>query len=146
MRIKVQMKVDSKPSAQRRRDQSGPSRRAHQSESRQLQFNRTRAGSLTNQKIETEVFHRWIKLFFEGRQQPMDFINEKYVAFLKIRKQRRDVSSLFNGGAGSRASLGSHFVRDDMRPGGFSPTRWAGQQNMIGRLSSLERCFDVNAP
>src|SRR2546428_10535099 len=97
MRIKVQMKVDSKPSAQRRRDQSGPRRRAHQSESRQLQFNRTRAGSLTNKKTETKVFHRWIKLFSEARHQPMDFIDEKDVAFLKIRKQRRDVARLFNG-------------------------------------------------
>src|SRR5438876_410120 len=122
MRIKVQMKVDSKPSAQRRRDQSGPSGRAHQSESRQLQFNRTRAGSLTNQKIETEVFHRWIKLFFEGRQQPMDFINEKDVAFLKIRKQRRDVSRLFNSRPRSRAQLSAHFVRDDVRERGFSQT------------------------
>src|SRR6266566_6967641 len=98
MRIKVQMKIDSKPSAQRRRDQSGPSGRAHQSELRQLQFDRACARSLANKKIETEIFHRRIELFFEGRQQPMDFINEKYIAFLKIRKQRRDVSRLFNGG------------------------------------------------
>src|SRR5256886_13732534 len=103
MRIKVQMKVDSKPSAQRRSDQSSPSGRTNQREFRQLQFDRAGPGSLTNQKIETEIFHRRIKLFFEGRQQPMDFINEKHVALLKIREQRRDVSSLFNGGAGSRA-------------------------------------------
>src|SRR2546422_9214398 len=88
MRIKVQMKVDSKPSAQRRGDQSGPRGRAHQSEFRQLQFNRTRARSLTNQKIETEIFHRWIKLFLEGRQQPMDFIDEKDVAFLRSEERR----------------------------------------------------------
>src|SRR2546429_5889965 len=103
MRIKVQMKVDSKPSTQRRRDQSGPSGRTNQGEFRQFQFDRTCPRSLTNQQIETEIFHRRIELFFEGRQQTMDFINEKYVAFLKIRKQRRNVSSLFNGGAGSRA-------------------------------------------
>src|SRR2546423_14433096 len=102
MRIKVQMKVDSKPSTQRRGDQSGPSGRAHQSEFRQLQFNRTGPRPLTNQKIETEVFHRRVKLFFEGRQKPMDFINEKDVAFLEIRKQRRDISRLFNGGTGRR--------------------------------------------
>src|SRR5437764_9941595 len=122
MRIKVQMKINSKPSAQRRGDQSSPRGRANQSEFRQLQFNRTSPRPLTNQKIEAEVFHRWVKLFFEGRQQPMDFINEKDVAFLEIRKQRRDVYRLFNGGTGSRAQLSSHFVRDDIRQGCFSQT------------------------
>src|SRR2546423_9831586 len=95
-RIEIQMKVDSETATQRRRDQSLPGCGANQSELRQLELDRARTRALPDQKIETEVFHRRIKFFFERGEQAMNLVDEEHVAFLQIRQQRRNIASLLN--------------------------------------------------
>ena len=48
VRVKVQMKDDSKPAPQRSRDQAGARRGADQSKSWQLQLDRARRGALSD--------------------------------------------------------------------------------------------------
>src|SRR5215813_259044 len=85
VRVKVQMEIDAKPAPQRRSNQSGPGRGAYQSELGQFEFDRASPGTLTDQEIQAEVLHRGIKLLFQRRQETMDLVYKKHVAFLEVR-------------------------------------------------------------
>ena len=89
MRIEVQVKYDTEAPTQRSGDQTGASCGPNQSKFRQFEFDRTSTSSLTNQQIELVILHRRIKFFFKCRQQTMNLVDEKYIAFLKICQQVR---------------------------------------------------------
>src|SRR5687767_11183093 len=65
VQVEVEVKNDAETPAQRRRDQTGARRCADKGELRQVEFDRTGRGALTDQQIELVVFHRRVKLFFE---------------------------------------------------------------------------------
>src|SRR2546421_2607830 len=75
----------------------------------------------------------------------MNLVDEEHIAFLQVRKQRCDVAGLFNRRPGGRTQLRSHLIRDDVRQGGLSQSWRASQQNMIQRLTSLQRGFNIYA-
>ena len=101
VRIEIEMKDYSEAATQRGSNQTGTCGCANERELRQLEFDRTRRWTLSDQKIQLIVFHRWIKLLFERRQQAVNLVDEEHVAFLKVSQQRRDIARFLDCRAGS---------------------------------------------
>ena len=138
------MELNSETSAQGSRNQTGARCRSYQSKLRQLQLYRARGSALSNQQIQVVILHGRIKLFFERRNQTMDFINEEHVAFLKVGQQRRNVSRLFDRWSSSAAQFCAHLVSDDVRQRSFPQSRGPSQQDVIQRFLPAQRSLHIN--
>ena len=50
----------------------------------------------------------------------MYLVDEKHIAFLQVSQLANQVARYFNRRSSSRMQHGSHFVRDNIRQGGFT--------------------------
>ena len=71
---------DAEARAQRRRQQSGPRRRADQRERLQRHLDRSRAGPLADDDVELEVLHRRIEDFLDRRRHAVNLVDEEHFA------------------------------------------------------------------
>ena len=74
----------------------------------------------------------------------MDLVDEQDVALTEIGEKRRQISGLFNGGAGGHPQIHAHLVGDDACQGGFSQTGRAVEQYMIQRLIAPAGSLNVD--
>ena len=54
-----------------------------------LQTKTARLRSLVDDDVEPVIFHRRIEIFFDRRLQPVDFVDEKHIAFFQGGEQAR---------------------------------------------------------
>ena len=73
---------------------SSARRRADQRELGEIDLHRTRGGAIANDEIELEVLHRGIKNFLHRRVEPVDFVDEQYIALFEIGQQRGEIAGL----------------------------------------------------
>ena len=135
--VEIQMKHYAEPSAKRCGYQAGPSSRTDQRKFLQRHIQRPRASTLPDHQVEPVIFHGGIKNFLDRRMQPMDLVDEKYIAFFEICEDRRKVAGLFDDRASGGLQCRAHLVRNNIRERRFTDARRAGEQNVIQRLASL---------
>ncbi len=83
---------------------------------------RPRRRPLPDDKVKLKILHRRIKDFFHGRIQPMDFINEKDVALLKVSEKRREVARLRDHRPRRQLEIYAKLARNDLCEGRFPQT------------------------
>src|SRR6266516_599740 len=72
----VQPLAHGETGEQRRGEQAAAGRGADEGETRQVQADAARVGSLVNDDVEFEILHRRVEIFLDGLLQAMDFIDE----------------------------------------------------------------------
>ena len=130
----VELKVGRKAKAvtQRGGQQARARCRTDDREGRERQRNRRRAGALTNDDIDAEIFHREVEHFLGCAREAVDLIDEQDVAFLEARQDRRQVARMLDRRSGGQAQRGSHFGGDDHGERRFAQPRRARKQDMVG--------------
>ncbi len=73
----IETRGHSETRTQRRAQHAGPCGRADESELRQIQAQTARLRTLVDDDIEPVILHRRIKIFFDGRLQTMDLVDEQ---------------------------------------------------------------------
>src|SRR5882724_3447189 len=114
------MKGNSKAVAERCREQAGAGCRADQRESFQAYLLSAGNHSLPDHEVKLIVLHRGVKLLFNRRVETMYLVDEKHITFLQISQLANQITRYFNRRASSRMQHGAHFVRDNIRQGGFT--------------------------
>ena len=74
----------AKPIAKWCRKSTRPSRCPNNRKLRKIQANTSSPGAFSNHNIELVIFHGTVQHLFDGAMQPVDFVNEKDVAVLKV--------------------------------------------------------------
>ena len=130
----------------RRHSETRPERRAHHSgargsadqcEFRQIQTQAARLGSLVDDDVEPVIFHRRIKIFFDGWLEPMDFVNEKDIPFFQTGEKAGELASFFNYGSAGVFDVHTHRVGNDVGKGGLAQTRGSAQQNVFEHVPAF---------
>ncbi len=103
--------------AQRRREETGPGRRADEREVRQIERERPSAGALSDHDVEPEVLERRIQDLLDGPVHPMDLVDEEDVAWLEAGEDRRHVALPLERGARDRSQADAELLADDGREG-----------------------------
>src|SRR5581483_10213433 len=116
--------------------ETGPQRRAHHARTRgcadqrelwQVQTKTSRLRSLVDNNVEPVIFHRGIEIFFDGRLEPMNFVNEKHVAFFQAREKAGQFARFFNYRATGILDVHIHRISDDVSESRFPETGWTAQ-------------------
>ena len=118
--IEVEPDRNAEAVPQRRRKQTRSCGRANEREFRKIDADRACGGAFADDEVELEILHRRIEDFFDRRVQPMDFIDKKYVALLKIGEQRRQVARLRDHRPGRHLEIHAKLARDDLRKRRFA--------------------------
>src|SRR5919202_1835101 len=85
------MEDDAEASAQRRGDEPRARRRADKRELREVELDRARSRALADHQVELVVLHRGVKNLLDGGIQPVNLVDEEYVAFLQVRGPQRQL-------------------------------------------------------
>ena len=103
--------------------------RADQGELRQLQAQTARLRSLVDDDVEPVILHRGIEIFLDRRLEPMDFVDEKDIAFFQTGEQAPASSPAFSiTGPLVFLMFTLHRVRDDVGQRGLAESGRATQQ------------------
>src|SRR5205085_2730338 len=94
--VVVEARRHSKAGAKRRADHSGACGRPDQSELRQIETQTARLRSLVDNDVEPVIFHRRIEIFFDGRLEPVNFIDEEDIALLQAGEKTGEFPRLFD--------------------------------------------------
>ena len=86
---------------------AGARRRPDERKSWQVDLDRPRRRAGIDNDVQPEIFHRRVEILFDGRVQPVDFVDEKDVAFLNVGENPCEIARLFNLGTGRRVKLGA---------------------------------------
>ena len=74
----------------------------------------------------------------------MNLVDKEDITLGQIRQKRRKVARLLDGRAGRDADVHAHLVGDDARKRRFAQPRRAIEQDVVERLASPLRRFDIN--
>src|SRR5688572_14583966 len=77
--------------------------------------------------------------------QPMDLVDEKNIAVLKVGNDRGKVARLFDDRASRGAQCRAHLIRHDVRKRRFAYAGRSSEENMIQRLTPLQRRLHKHA-
>ena len=141
-RVVIEPRRHPEARAQRRADHAGARGRADQRELRQLQPETARLRSLIDDDIEPVILHRRIEIFLDRRLQPMDFVDEKHVAFFQTGEQARELARFFDHRSAGVLDVHAHRVGDDVGERGFAEAGRAAQQNVLEHIAAFLRRLD----
>ena len=123
-RVILKPEHDAETIPQRTGQQPGTRGSAHQRESRKIQANRTRSGTLPHHDVEGEVLERRVQHLFDHAVQAMDLVDEQDIALLEVREDGRQIARALDGGAARRLDVRAQLVATTVasvvlpRPGG----------------------------
>src|SRR5262249_18462968 len=100
---------------------------------------------LPDDEIELKIFHRWIKHLLHRGAQPMDLIDEEYVALFQIGEKRRKITGFCNNRPRGRTEPDAELARHDLRQRGLAEPGRTHKQNVIERLAAFFRGLDEDA-
>src|SRR5262249_17868413 len=105
----------------------------------QLKIDGSTAEAAFDGEIDAEVFHGRIEKFLDDLVQPVNFIDEKHVTFLKVGQRAHQVALLDDGRpAGDADSVGdAHLFSDDVSQRRFAQSGRPIKQDMFKRLAAL---------
>src|ERR1700749_636017 len=109
------MKDDAEAPAQGRGDESGPRRRADESELWQGKLDRSGRRALPNHNVKLKVLHRRIENFLDGGGHAVNLVYEENGALLQACQQRGEVARILYNRPRGRARLRAHLVGYDVR-------------------------------
>ena len=92
--IKVEPHRNAEAVAQRIGEQPGTRGGADQRKFGEIDLHRPRRGSGADNQVELEILHRRIEDFLDRRIEPVNLVNEKYVALFEVGQQRREIAGL----------------------------------------------------
>ena len=127
--------------AQRRADHSRARGRADQGELRQIEPKTPRLRSLVDDDVEPVIFHRRVKIFLDRRLQPVDFVDEKDVAFLEAGEKPREFAGLFDHRSAGVFDVHAHRVGDDVGERRFAEAGRAAQEDVLEHVAAFFRRF-----
>ena len=125
--------------AQRRRQQAGPRRRAHERELRQVERQRPRRGSLADDDVEPEVLERRVEDLLDRAVDPVDLVDEEDVLQLEAGEDRGHVALPLQRRAGDRADADAELLADDLRERRLAEPGRADEQDVVERLAARLR-------
>ena len=137
--VKLQVSGETETVAQRGRQQAGARGSADDRERGQRQGNGGGAGSLANDHVDAEVFHRQVEHLLGGARQAVDLVNKEDVAFLQARQDCGQVARVLDGGAGGQAQRGPHLGGDLAFADQFAAGQGAGQDPLLHLAVGLLR-------
>ena len=106
--------------AQRSRQCSEPRGGADDGEGVQRQAYAAGGGTLADDQVEREVFHRGVEALFDYAAEAVDLVDEEYVAAFERGEDRGEVAGVLDGWPGGHADGGLHLGGDDQRERGFA--------------------------
>ncbi len=143
--VEIEADGNAEAVAQRRRQQSLPSRRTDQGEARQIDADRTRRRTFADHQVERAVLHRRIEHLLDRRIEAVDLVDEQDVAVLEIGQQRREVARLGDDRARGGAEADPHLAGEDSGERRLAEPGRAVEQHMVERLAAAFRGVDEHA-
>src|SRR2546425_8583622 len=128
--------------AQRRREHALPGRGPDDGETRQIQPEGLRPGSLAADKVELEVLHCRVERFLDRPGQAMDLVDEEDVAVLQVGEDRGERALVLDRRAGRRADVDTHLVRYDVGERRLPQPGRPCDQDVFDRLVAAARRRD----
>jgi hypothetical protein len=125
--------------AQRRRQQAGAGRRAHQRERLEVERDRPRVGALADDDVEAKVLHGRVEVLLDDGGQAVDLVDEEHVARAEVGEHPGEVALLLYRGARGGVQLCAHLCGEDVGEGGLAEPRGPAEQDVIERLVALAR-------
>src|SRR5206468_7392116 len=96
--------------------------RANQCELWQIKAQTSRLRPLVDDDVQPVILRRRVKIFLYRRLQPMDFVDEKHVAFFQAGQETGKFTSLLNNWSARVFDVHTHRVRDDVSQGRLAET------------------------
>ena len=135
--VEIQPERGPETVAQRRRQESGARRRAHQREAFEPELHRPRGRPLADDEVELEILHRRIQKLFDHVVEPVDLVDEQHVAFVEIGQDGGQVPGPLDRRAGDRPDRDLHLVGDDVRERRLAQSGRAAEQDVIQHVVAL---------
>src|SRR5439155_4175655 len=117
-------------------DHSRACGRADERELRQIKAQTARLRPLVDDDVKPVIFHRRIKIFFNGWLEPMDLVDEKHIAFFQTGEKPGQLAGFFDHGSAGIFDVYVHRVGDDVSKRGFAEAGWSTQQNMLEHVAA----------
>ena len=133
-RIQLQPEHDAEAVAQRVGHLAGARRRADQGKTRQVDADRPRRRSLTNDDIQRKILHRGIEDLLDRTVEPVDLVDKQNIIFRKVCQQSRQIPRFFDRGTARNTDIDTHLVCDNACQRGLAQTGRAIEQRMVERL------------
>ncbi len=112
--IKIEAMDDPEAGAQRRSNQSGARGGPDKCEVIQVEGMDSSAWSLTDDEIDTKIFHGGIQNFLDGSLEPMDFVEKKNFLGLEGSEDRGEIPFPFEKRPGTGFYGHIQFIRNDL--------------------------------
>jgi hypothetical protein len=96
---------------------------------------------LIDDDVEPVIFHRRVKIFLNRRLEPMDFIDEKDIAFFQAGEKPSELAGSFNHRSAGIFDIHAHRVRNDVSERGLAQTGRTAQQNVLEHIAPFFRRF-----
>jgi len=154
MVVVVESVHDAEARAQRCRKGSRARGGADEREPRQGELDRSGRRPGVDHDVETEILHGGIQVFLHDGAEAMDLVDEENVSLLEIREQTRQISGLFEHGAGRGLDLRAHLTGDDVAQRRLAQTGRTCQEDVVesfatascGSDEDLEVLDDLGLP
>ncbi len=108
-------------------------------------LHRPRRRAFADHQIELKILHRRIEDFFDGRVQPVNFVDEEHVALFEIGQKRREIAGLRDHRARCRAEADAKFLGHDLRQRRLAEPRRPGKKHVIERIAASARRLNEDA-
>jgi hypothetical protein len=135
-RVEIEAVDNAEPRAERRGEEPGPRRGAHERELLHRHLHRPRAGPLADDDVELEVLHRRIEDLLDGRGHAVDLVDEEHFAWLQVRQDAGQVARLLDDGTGRGADGRAQFVGNHVGQRGLAEPGRAVHQHVIERFAA----------
>ncbi len=120
--------------AQRAGDEAGARGGADEREPGKVEADGTRRGSLPDDDVELEVFHRRVEDLLDRPGQTVDLVDEQHVAVVEVGEDGGEVAGPLQRGPARDPQADVHLGGDDARQRGLPQPRWPGEEQMVDGL------------
>ena len=135
----------AKPVSQRACKEAASRRGANERKSFEWHFDTSSLRPSTDEKIEREIFHGGVEIFFDDGIESMNFVDEEDIAFIERGQDTGEVAFFLNSRSAGLHDIDAQFVSADACERCFTEARRSTEQKMAERLLPHACSLDKDA-
>jgi hypothetical protein len=128
---------DAEAGAQGSGDEAGARGGANQREMAEGKWMNAGTGTLSNDEVDTKIFHGGIEDFFDSGLQAVNLVEKENLFGFEGSENRGEVAFAFEKRAGAGLNRDIQFVSDDLCEGGLAKARGPVEQHMIESFAAV---------
>src|SRR5262245_40963670 len=141
-RVEIEPDHIAEARQQRRCEEPGPRRRAHQGEGLERELDGRRVGAVAGHDVDLERLDRGVEALLDGGGEPVDLVDEQDIVRLELGEEPSEGALVLDRRPARRVQGDAHLLREDVGQRRLPKAGRAAKEDMVERLAPAPSGLD----